>query len=67
MVKQLLNIVFNVSEQMVLIDFRSFEGMPFDVEAFLRLVTFSSLSISAKTTSLNEKLGIFFNVLYFLM
>ena len=31
LIKQLLNIVFNVSEQMVLVDFRSFGGIPFDV------------------------------------
>ena len=49
LIKQLLNIVFNVSEQTVLEDFRSFGGMPFDVVAFLGLIRFSS----------NEKLGIF--------
>ena len=38
-------------------------GMPFDVVAFLGLIRFSSLSISDKPTSLNEKLGIFFNLL----
>ena len=37
--------------------------MPFDVVVFLGLIRFSSLSISDKPTSLNEKLGIFFNVL----
>ena len=37
--------------------------MPFDVVAFLGLIRFSSLSISDKANSLNEKLGIFFNVL----
>ena len=63
MIKQLLNIAFNVSEQMVLVDFRSFRGMPFDVVAFLGLIRFSSLSISDKPASLNEKLGIFFNLL----
>ena len=63
MIKQLLNIVFNVSEQMVLVDFRSFWWIPFDMVAFLELIRFSSLSISDKPTSLNEKLGIFFNVL----
>ena len=64
MLKQLLNIAFNVSEQMDLVDFRSFGGMPFDVVAFLGLIRFSSLSISDKPTSLNEKLDeIFFNVL----
>ena len=63
LIKQLLNIVFNVSEQMVLVDFRSFRGMPFDVVAFLGLIRFSSLSISDKPASLNEKLGIFFNLL----
>ena len=36
--------------------------MPFDVVAFLGLIRFSSLSISDKPTSLNEKLGIFFKV-----
>ena len=59
LLKQLLNIAFNVSEQMDLVDFRSFGGMPFDVVAFLGLIRFSSLSISDKPTSLNEKLGIF--------
>ena len=54
---------FNVSEQMALVDFRSFGGMSFDVVAFLGLIRFSSLSISDKPTSLNEKLGIFFNLL----
>ena len=63
LLKQLLNIAFNVSEQMDLVDFRSFGGMPFDVVAFLGLIRFSSLSISDKPTSLNEKLGIFFKVL----
>ena len=63
MIKQLLNIVFNVSEQMVSVDCRSFGGMPFDVVAFLGLIRFSSLSISDKSTSLNKKLGIFFNLL----
>ena len=63
LIKQLLNIVFNASEQTVLVDFRSFGGIPFDVVAFLGLIRFSSLSISDKPTSLNEKLGIFFNVL----
>ena len=63
MIKQLLNIVFNVSEQMVLVDFRSFGGMPFDAVAFLGLIRFSSLSILAKPSSLNQKLGIFFNAL----
>ena len=63
LIEQLLNIVFNVSEQMVLVDFRTFRRMPFDVIAFLGLIRFSSLSISDKPTSLNEKLGIFFNVL----
>ena len=37
--------------------------MLLDVAAILGLVRFSSLSISDKPTSLNEKLGIFFNVL----
>ena len=54
LMKQWLNIVFNVSEQMVLVDFRSFGGMPFDVVVFLGLIRFSSLSISDKFTSLNE-------------
>ena len=63
LIKQLLKIVFNVSEQMVLVDFRSFGEMPFDVVAFLGLIRFSSLSVSDKPTSLNQKLGIFFNVL----
>ena len=48
---------------MILVDFRSLVGMPFDVVAFLGLIRFSSLSISDKPTSLNEKLGIFFNLL----
>ena len=60
MIKQLSNIVLNVSEQMVLVDFISFEGY---VVAFLGLIRFSSLSISHSPTSLNEKLGIFFNLL----
>ena len=37
--------------------------MLFDVDAFLGMIRFSSLSISDKATSLNEKFGIFFNVL----
>ena len=37
--------------------------MPFDMLAFLGLIRFSSLSISDKPTTLNEKLGIFFNLL----
>ena len=44
-------------------NFRSFWGIPFDVVAFLGLIRFSSLSISDKPTSLNENLGIFFNLL----
>ena len=60
MIKQLSNIVLNVSEQMILVDFISFEGY---VVAFLGLIRFSSLSISHSPTSLNEKLGIFFNLL----
>ena len=63
LIKQLLNIVFNVSEQMVLVDFRSFGGILIDLVAFLGLFRSRSLSISDKTTSLNEKLGIFFNLL----
>ena len=63
LIKQLLNIVFNVSEQMVLVDFRSFWEIPFDVVFFLGLIRFSSISISDKPTSINEKLGIFFNLL----
>ena len=62
MIKQ-IKYCFNVSEQMALVDFRSFGGMSFDVVAFLGLIRFSSLSISDKPTSLNEKLGIFFNLL----
>ena len=52
--KQLLNIVFNVSEQMFLEDFRSFWGILFQVVAFLGLIRFSSS---------NEKLGILFILL----
>ena len=63
LIKQLLNIVFNVSEQMVLVDFRSFWWILFDVVAFLGLIRFSCLSISDKPISLNEKLGIFLNLL----
>ena len=49
---------------MALVDFRSFGRMSFDEVAFLGLIRFSSLSISDKPTSLNEKLDeIFFNVL----
>ena len=44
-------------------DFTSFGEMPFDVVAFLGLIRFSSLSISDKPTSLNEKLGILFKKL----
>ena len=63
MIKQLLNIVFNVSKQMVLVYFRSFGGMPFDAVAFLGTIRFSSLSISDKPNSFNGKLGIFFDLL----
>ena len=63
LIKQLLNIVFNVSKQMFSVDFRSFGRILFDVVVFLRLIRFSYLSISDKPTSLNEKLGIFFNLL----
>ena len=63
MIKQFLNIIFNVSEQMVLVNFRSFGGILFDMVAFLGLIRSSSLSISDKPTSLNEKLGIFFSLL----
>ena len=62
LIKQLLNIVVNVSEQMVLVHFRSFGGDVFDLVAFLELIRFSSLSISGKPTSSDEKLGIFFNL-----
>ena len=48
---------------MVLVDFRSFGGMPFDMVAFLGLIRFSSLSISDKPNSLNEKLETF-NVIF---
>ena len=48
---------------MVLVDFRSFWGMAFDVVAFLGLIRFSSLSISDKASLLSEMFGIFFNVL----
>ena len=63
LIKQLLNIVFNVSDGMVLVDFRSFWGIPFGVVSFLGLLRSSSLSISDKPTSLYEKIGIFFNLL----
>ena len=48
---------------MVLVDFRSFGGIPFYVVAFLRLIRFISLSISDKAALLNEKLEIFVNLL----
>ena len=48
---------------MVLVNFRSFGGILFDMVAFLGLIRSSSLSISDKPTSLNEKLGIFFRLL----
>ena len=48
---------------MVLVDFRSFGGILFDVVAFLGLIRCSSFSISDKPTLLNEKLGILFNLL----
>ena len=38
--------------------------MSSDVVNFLGMIRFSSISISHKPTSLNEKLGIFFNVLF---
>ena len=63
LIKQLLNIVFNVSEQLVLLDLRSFWGILFDVVVFLELIRSSSVSIPDKPTLLNEKLGIFFNLL----
>ena len=46
-----------------MVDFKSFGGMLFDGLAFLGLIRFSSLSISDKPTLLNEKLGMFFNLL----
>ena len=58
MIKQLLNIVFNVSEQMPLGASKSFKRMLFDQVAFLGFIKFSSHSISDKHASLNEKLGI---------
>ena len=45
-IKQLSNIVFIISDHMVLVDFRRFVGIPFDLVAFLGLIRFSSLSIS---------------------
>ena len=63
LIKQLFKIVFKVSEQMVLVDFKSFGAILFDVVAFLGLIRSSPLSISDKPTSLNEKLGIFFNLI----
>ena len=48
---------------MVLVEIRSFGGMAFDVVAFPGLIRFRYLSSSGKPTSLNEKLGIFFNLL----
>ena len=45
-----------ISEQMILVDFRSFGGILFDMVAFLGLINSSSLSISDKPTLLNEKL-----------
>ena len=62
LIKHLLNIVFNVSEQMFLVDFGSFEGILFDVAAFLGLIRFSTRSFLDKLTSLNEKFGIFFSL-----
>ena len=62
LIKHLLNIVFNVSEQMFLVDFGSFEGILFDVAAFLGLIRFSTRSFLDKLTSLNEKFGIFWNL-----
>ena len=62
LIKHLLNIVFNVSEQMFLVDFGGFEGILFHVAAFLVLIRFSTLSFLGKLTSLNEKLGIFFSL-----
>ena len=56
MIKQLLNIAFNVSEQRVLVDFRSFGWTLLDVVAFFGLIRCSFLSVSDKPTSLNEKL-----------
>ena len=58
----LLNAVFNNSEQMFVVTFRSSGGMLFDVVAFLGLIRFSSPSVSDKLASLNEKFGIFFNI-----
>ena len=49
---------------MVLVDFRSFGATPFDLVAFLGLIRFSSLSISDKPSSLNEKHETFFNVIF---
>ena len=43
LIKELLNIVFNVSEQMVLVYFRRFGGILVDVVGLLRLIRFSSL------------------------
>ena len=66
LIKQLLNVVFNASEKMVLVDFRGFfggwggGGVSFDVVNFPGLIRFCSLSVSDKPTFLNEKLGIFF-------
>ena len=48
---------------MFLVDFRSFGGILFGVAAFLGLIRLNSLSVSDKPTSLNKKLGIFFNLL----
>ena len=62
LIKHLLNIVFNVSEQMFLVDFGSFEGILFDVAAFLGLIKSSTRSFLDKLTSLNEKFGIFFSL-----
>ena len=48
---------------MFLVDFRSFGGILFGVAAFLGLIRLNSLSVSDNPTSLNKKLGIFFNLL----
>ena len=59
LIRQILNIVYNASEQMFLED-RSCWGILFKVVVFLGLIRFSFLFISDKPTSLNENLAIFF-------
>ena len=54
---------FHCLKAYVLVVFRSFGGILFDVIAFLGLARFRFRSALDKPTSLNEKCGIFFNLL----